>query len=70
MGADVGIQLLAPCDTQLLEAARQCVEGVVADVKAGKFWPPNPKPKYDDFQSILFGEAGLTAMEPKVEVAR
>ena len=70
VGADVGIQLLAPCDTQLLEAARQCVEGVVADVKAGRFWPPNTKPKYDDFQSILFGEAGLTAMEPKVEVAR
>ena len=70
VGSDVGIKLLGPCDSQLLSAAHRCAEGLVADVKAGRFWPPSPKPEYEDYDSILFGEEEITAMEPENRVAR
>ncbi|MEE2614293.1 MAG: PD-(D/E)XK nuclease family protein [Verrucomicrobiota bacterium] len=70
VGSDVGIKLLGPCDSQLLSAAQNCAEGLVADVKAGRFWPPSPKPEYEDYDSILFGEEKITAMEPENRVAR
>jgi hypothetical protein len=53
----------------LLSAARNCAEGLVADVKAGRFWPPNPSPEYDDYDSILFGEEKITAMEPEERIS-
>ena len=70
VGSDVGIKLLGDCDSQLLSAAQDCVEGLVSDVKAGRFWPPSPKPEYEDYDSILFGEEKTTAMEPENRVAR
>ena len=70
VGSDVGIKLLGPCDSQLLSAAHRCAEGLVADVKAGRFWPPSPKPEYEDYDSILFGEEEITAMEPENRVTR
>ena len=69
VGSDVGIKLLSPCDGKLLSAARNCAEGLVADVKAGRFWPPNPSPEYDDYDSILFGEEKITAMEPEERIS-
>ena len=64
VGVDVGISLLEPCDRELSHSAMACAKGVVADVKAGRFWPPSPKPDYDDFKGILFGQAMKTAIEP------
>ncbi len=69
VGSDVGIKLLSPCDGKLLSVARNCAEGLVADVKAGRFWPPNPSPEYDDYDSILFGEEKITAMEPEERIS-
>lgn len=70
VGSDVGIKLLSPCDRHLLSTAQNCAEGLVEDVKSGRFWPPSPKPEYEDYDSILFGEEIITAMEPKNRVAR
>ena len=70
VGSDVGIKLLGPCDSHLLSTAQNCAEGLVEDVKSGRFWPPSPKPEYEDYDSILFGEEIITAMEPKNRVAR
>ena len=64
VGADVGVRLLNPSDTTLLEAANKCAIGVVNDVKSGRFWPPNPKPMYDDYKSILFDDGEGAALEP------
>ena len=69
VGADVGISLLEPYDRELSNSAMACAKGVVADVKAGRFWPPSPKPDYDDFKGILFGQATKTAIEPGKEGA-
>ena len=66
----MGIKLLGPCDSHLLSTAQNCAEGLVEDVKSNRFWPPSPKPEYEDYDSILFGEEILTAMEPKNRVAR
>ena len=70
VGSDIGIKLLGTCDSHLLLAAQNCAEGLVEDVKAGRFWPPNPKPEYEDYESILFGEDKRTAMEPEIRVAQ
>ena len=70
VGSDIGIKLLGTCDSHLLLAAQNCAEGLVEDVKAGRFWPPNPKPEYEDYESILFGEDKRTAMKPEIRVAQ
>ncbi|RTZ69554.1 MAG: hypothetical protein DSZ35_02325 [Verrucomicrobia bacterium] len=69
VGANTGISLLEPYDRELSNSAMVCAKGVVADVKAGRFWPPFSKPKYDDFKGILFGQATKTAIEPGKEGA-
>ena len=68
IGTDTGIALLEPFDKNLRQSALDCARGVVADLKAQRFWPPAPRVKYDDFEGILFGQPKLTAAPPR-EVA-
>ena len=64
IGTDTGNALLEPFDRDLREAALKCARGLVADLKAKRFWPPAPKVKYDDFEGILFGQPENTAAPP------
>ena len=41
----------------ILDAGRRCAEGVIASIKAGRFWPPSETIKYDDFKSLVFDDA-------------
>ena len=53
---DVRLDIWEEMTPELLESARECALGVVAAIRAKTFWPPSPKPTYDDFKDIFFGE--------------
>ena len=40
----------------LLQAARRCAEGVAADVKRRRFWPPAKQVRYDEFEALFPAE--------------
>ena len=44
-----------PTDDELLAAAMVCAEGVVADVRAGKFWPVVPQGEWDRYHGMHLG---------------
>ncbi len=62
-----------------LESARNCAAALLRQIKAGRFWPPNEKPQYDDFAPIFpdgiensvdaqaFEKYRFAAEEPKVQ---
>lgn len=52
---------------EILAAARVCAEGVVADVKAGKFWPMVPQGEWDSFDAMHLGAPEATLDERYVE---
>ena len=39
------------------EKAMECVEGIVADIRAERFWPPAEKVPYDNFEQMIFTTA-------------
>lgn len=61
---DVGIDLWEDFGESQLRSATACAEGVASSIKNGVFWPPNAKPKWDDFSDILFGLPEATACPP------
>jgi len=65
VGADTGVALITPDETDVRQAAIACARGVVADVDAGRFWPPATNLKYDDYEDILFSQPEMCADEPK-----
>ncbi|MBL68535.1 MAG: hypothetical protein CMO74_08840 [Verrucomicrobiales bacterium] len=65
VGADAGVKLITPVDREVLGAAMACARGVVADVGAGRFWPPATNLKYDDYEGVLFSQPEMCAHEPK-----
>ena len=50
---DTGLALWADFDERLLESARTCAEGVIADLRNRRFWPPAAKVPYDDFEALF-----------------
>ncbi len=64
VGVNTGIELLDPHDSEVQDLAMECASGVVADVKATRFWPPAGKLQYDDFENILFEQPMITADKP------
>ncbi|MDM8000263.1 MAG: PD-(D/E)XK nuclease family protein [Dehalococcoidia bacterium] len=50
---DTGVVLWVDPSPALLESARTCAAGVIADIKNRRFWPPARKTRYDDFASLL-----------------
>ena len=54
---DTEILIWEELDDALTAAAVTCAETVVADIAAGRFWPPAARVKYDEFEGILFGDA-------------
>ncbi len=58
---ETGISLWRNRSRELEESAHRCAEGVVADLRAGVFWPPAAKVTFDDFKELFFGDIeGLT----------
>lgn len=55
----------------LYDSAMRCAEGIIEAVQARRFWPPSPRPQYDDFGPLFFGQdAKLYAAEPVFKDAR
>ncbi len=44
-----------PFDEEQRESAKACAAWVLEQVKAGEFWPPAEKAKYDDFEALAVG---------------
>ena len=40
---------------EITSSALVCARGVIADIRAGHFWPPAAKPGYDDFADLFSG---------------
>lgn len=47
-----------------LASAERCMLGVLADIGSGRFWPPVPSGKFDDFGDLFCEEATLLFKEP------
>jgi ATP-dependent helicase/nuclease subunit B len=43
-----------------MASARQCAEGVLADIAAGIFWPAARRLRYDDFERLLLSDPEAT----------
>ena len=52
--SEAGLAMWETIDDNLLQSAWTCAEGVVSNIQNGIFWPPGPKGKYDDFESLRF----------------
>ena len=56
--AEVVLDLWDQLDSELLESAKACAEGVIEAVQERTFWPPAARlPWSDPFEELLFGEA-------------
>jgi hypothetical protein len=53
---DTRVDLWEDFDEALIEAAVGCAEEAVRRIEAGVFWPPHPKPQYDDYAEMLLGD--------------
>ncbi len=52
--SQTSIELLAEIEQpEVLEQALACAQGVVDDLRRGRFWPPAAKIAYDDFERIF-----------------
>ena len=55
--ADVAVQVWDGFGTDEEESALACARWVVGQVKAGVFWPPAEKVKYDDYKALALGRS-------------
>jgi hypothetical protein len=53
--SETGVRAWEELGGELAASARTCVEGVVRDIRRGRFWPPSERVKYDDFERLLQG---------------
>lgn len=51
------VEMWEGVDETLLDSAESCAKGVIASIRAARFWPPAEKIKYDDFEPLIFDEA-------------
>jgi len=52
---DTGVQIWDELSETQLQAALQCANGVVDDIRTHRFWPPAEKVSNDDFESMFPG---------------
>ncbi|MEJ2690642.1 MAG: PD-(D/E)XK nuclease family protein [Deltaproteobacteria bacterium] len=45
-------------------AAECCMQGVLADIGSGRFWPPSPLGGFDEFAPLFFESPGMLFKEP------
>jgi len=53
-GAEAGIYPWELTE-EMTASALECARGVIADIRAGRFWPPAAKPGYDEFAELFSG---------------
>lgn len=61
--ADTGLELWTGFTDELAAAADKCARGVIADIRACRFWPPSERVAYDDFEA-LFPAAAEECFDP------
>ena len=52
---ETGIEVWAEFDAALRQEAQICVEGVLADLAAGRYWPPRDDVRHDVFERLFPG---------------
>ncbi len=52
-----GVAAWPDFDDDLAKSALACAEGVIADIRRGRFWPPSEAILYDDFETLFTGPA-------------
>jgi ATP-dependent helicase/nuclease subunit B len=52
--SNTGIKIWNTVTQADIQSAENCLRGIVADITAGRFWPPTEKVKYDPFEKIIF----------------
>ena len=67
---DTGLALWDGWSSELKASAKNCAEGVIRDVQARTFWPPEEKVEYDEFESLFFGPIVSDRFEAWIEGAR
>ncbi len=53
---DTGLAIWESFSADLLQSARTCACGVIRDIHSRRFWPPTPRVRYDDFESLFPGD--------------
>jgi hypothetical protein len=61
--AETGVAIWEPFPGDLAAAADTCARGVIADIRANRFWPPSGRVKNDDF-AILFPADAEKCFDP------
>jgi len=56
---DTGVVPWEDPPPDFLESARACAEGVIRDIKSRRFWPPQQKPKYEDYGDLFPADPSL-----------
>lgn len=51
--ADTGVEVWNEFTDELAATAETCAAGVIADIRAQRFWPPSERVKNDDFESLF-----------------
>ena len=50
---DTALEVWKDCSAPLRQSAETCARGVLADIRAGRFWPPAEVVPYDDFERLF-----------------
>jgi ATP-dependent helicase/nuclease subunit B len=53
---DTGLAIWESFTADLLQSARACAAGVIRAIENRRFWPPAPRVRYDDFESLFPGD--------------
>ena len=68
---ETAVSLWPEFTDDLYQSAMRCAESIVDAIREGRFWPPSPRPQYDDFETLFFGQdPALHATEPVVTPSR
>ena len=59
---DVGVYLWPELDSERMDSAIACAQGVVADLKSGWTGSPRSRVTFDDFEELFFHDAGKAAL--------
>ena len=52
--SEAKVEMWDDLTAEQLESAETCAKGVIASIRAARFWPPAERLKYDDFESLIF----------------
>ncbi len=62
---DSGLHEFEGLTAEVCAAAERCAAGIVRSIRAGVFWPPSERVKYDDFR-VLARDGAMAAFDPEL----